>query len=147
MKHAKAKTKFIREIKFPVWKHGPQKSRDMKHKIQGSSREDGMWISRSFRSTTRGDFPHFSRRNGHVIRFSELVDLWVIKTKKPMSLCARSTSRSREQNTQHRSSSENMRRVRYFNVKITEFYDYQTRPTHLFETFRSCVQRFMDFFS
>ena len=35
----------------------------------------------------------------------------------------------------------------YFIVKIKEFYDYQTWPTHLFETFRSCVQRFMDFSS
>ena len=31
-----------------------------------------------------------------VIGFSALVDLWVIKMKKPMILCARSTSRSRE---------------------------------------------------
>ena len=34
----------------------------------------------------------------HTIAFSDLVDLWVIKMKKPMILCARSTSRSREQN-------------------------------------------------
>ena len=30
----------------------------------------------------------------HVIGFSDLVDLWVIKIKKPMILCARSTRRS-----------------------------------------------------
>ena len=35
----------------------------------------------------------------HVIGFSDLVDLWVIKIKKPMILCARSTSRSSEQST------------------------------------------------
>ena len=36
----------------------------------------------------------------HVIQFSDLVDLWVIKVKKPMILCARSTSTSREHKTQ-----------------------------------------------
>ena len=38
-----------------------------------------------------------------VIRLSDLVDLWVIRIKKPMILWARSTSRSREQsmNTDH----------------------------------------------
>ena len=35
----------------------------------------------------------------HVIGFSDLVDLWVIKIKNPMILCARSTSRSSEQST------------------------------------------------
>ena len=42
----------------------------------------------------------------HVIRFSDLGDLWVIRIKKPMILCARSTSRSREHSTKCRSSSE-----------------------------------------
>ena len=42
----------------------------------------------------------------HVTGFSDLVDLWVIKSKKPMILCARSTSRSREQSTKGRSRSE-----------------------------------------
>ena len=32
----------------------------------------------------------------HVIGFSDLVDLWVIKIKKPMILCARSTPRTRD---------------------------------------------------
>ena len=32
----------------------------------------------------------------HVIRFSNLVALWVIKIKKPMILCARTTSSARE---------------------------------------------------
>ena len=50
----------------------------------------------------------------HMIGFSDLVDLWVIGTKKPMILCARSTSRSREQNTKRRSSSENMWKVCLF---------------------------------
>ena len=43
--------------------------------------------------------------------FSDLVDLWVIKIKKPMILCARSTSRSREQNAKRRSRSENKRKA------------------------------------
>ena len=50
----------------------------------------------------------------HTIAFSDLVDLWVIKMKKPMILCARSTSRSREQSTKRRSRSENMWKVCYF---------------------------------
>ena len=46
---------------------------------------------------------HFARD-----RFFDLVDLWVIQIKKAMILCARSTSRSREQNTKRTSYSENM---------------------------------------
>ena len=49
-------------------------------------------------------------RDVHVIGFSDLVDLWVIKIKKPMILCARSTSRSNEQSTKRRSRSENVRK-------------------------------------
>ena len=37
-----------------------------------------------------------ARFSFHVIGFSDPVDLWVIKIKKPMILCARSTSRSSE---------------------------------------------------
>ena len=39
----------------------------------------------------------------HKIRFSDLVDLWVIKKKKSMILCARSTWRLSEQSTKCRS--------------------------------------------
>ena len=47
-----------------------------------------------------------------MIGFSDLVDLWVIKIKKPMILCARSKeSRSRERSTKRRSRSESMRKV------------------------------------
>ena len=55
-----------------------------------------------------------------------LVDLWVIKIKKPMILCAHSTSRSSEQS---------MKWKRFFKilVKITRLYDYQTRQTHFGE--------------
>ena len=42
---------------------------------------------------------------------SDLVDLWVIKIKKNLILCARTTSRSREQSRKRKSSSENMRKV------------------------------------
>ena len=48
------------------------------------------------------------------IGFSDLLELWVITIKKPMILCARNTSRSREQSTKRRSSSENMRKVCLF---------------------------------
>ena len=50
----------------------------------------------------------------HVIGFSDLVDLWVIKIRKPMILCARRMSRSREQSKKRRSRSENMRKVCLF---------------------------------
>ena len=50
----------------------------------------------------------FAKRN-HVMEVSDLVGLWVIKIKKPMILCARGTSRSREPSTKRRSSSENLR--------------------------------------
>ena len=54
----------------------------------------------------------------HLIGFSDLVGLWVIKIKKPMILCARSTPRSREQSTKR---SENTWRFVYSIVKITRF--------------------------
>ena len=50
----------------------------------------------------------------HMIGFSDLIDLWVIKIKKPMILCARTTLRSREQSTKCRSPSENMWKVCLF---------------------------------
>ena len=52
--------------------------------------------------------PDFCSDHNHVIGFSDLVDLWVIKIKKPMILCAHSTSRPSEQSTKRRSRSENM---------------------------------------
>ena len=57
----------------------------------------------------------------YVVGFADFVDLWVIKIKQTMILRARSTSRSREQNTKCWSRSENV---------MTRLYDYQTRPTH-----------------
>ena len=72
----------------------------------------------------------------HGIRFSDLVDLWVIKIRKPMILCARSTSRSREQSTKHRSRSENVRKfclsynIVRIRVRIRRLYHYQTWQTH-----------------
>ena len=50
----------------------------------------------------------------HVIGYSDLVELWVTKIKKRIILCARSTSRSREQSTKGRSRRENMRKVCLF---------------------------------
>ena len=50
----------------------------------------------------------------HVIGFSDLTDLWVIKIKKPMILCTRCTSRSRDQSTKRRSRSENIWKVCLF---------------------------------
>ena len=48
------------------------------------------------------------------VGLSDLVDLWVTTIKKPMILCARSASRSREQSTKRRSHSENTREVCLF---------------------------------
>ena len=59
--------------------------------------------------STDTDAPTWHRRS-HVTG----VHLWVIETKKPMILCARSTSRSREQSKKHRWSSENMWKVCLF---------------------------------
>ena len=57
---------------------------------------------------------------------SDLVDLWVIKNKKPRILYACSTSRSREQSTKRRSCSENMWKVCLFFSQNKNIYDYQT---------------------
>ena len=56
--------------------------------------------------TDRKHFSGFSKYD-HVIGFLDLIDLWVIKIKKPMILCTRSTSRSSDLNTKCRSSSKN----------------------------------------
>ena len=81
----------------------------------------------------------------HVIGFSDLVELQVIKIKKPVILCARSTSRSSEQRKKHRSSNERMLKSVYSVVKITRLYDYQTQQTRFWRTSRG-VQRLMGFF-
>ena len=49
-----------------------------------------------------------------------------------MILCARSTSRSRDQSTKHRSRSEKMRYVCLFYGQKARLHDYQTWPTHKF---------------
>ena len=54
----------------------------------------------------------------HVTRFSDLVELWVIKIKMPMILCARSTLRSCELSTKRRSRGENTRKVCLFYSRI-----------------------------
>ena len=68
--------------------------------------------------------------------FSDLVDLWVVKIKKSMILCARSTWRSSEQakRIENASAKRIMQRERekfvYSLVKITRLTDYQTWRTH-----------------
>ena len=82
-----------------------------------------------------------------MIWFSDLVDLWVIKIKKRMILCARSTSRSREQSKKRRSCSKNMGKV-YFTVKLTRLLDYQTCRHFFVEKFtRSAMVCGLFFFS
>ena len=75
----------------------------------------------------------------------ETVDLWVIKIfKKPMILCARSTSRSSEQCKKRRSRSENKRKVCLFynqNNKIV----WLSNSRHMFLKNSPGAQRFVGF--
>ena len=74
------------------------------------------------------------------VTLKERVDLWVIKIKKPMILCARSTSRSREQSTC--SAAEHAIRLFILHqtkIKITSLYDYQTWQTTFLCTRRAKV--------
>ena len=81
----------------------------------------------------------------HVIGFSDLVDLWVIKIQKPMILCRRSTSClvTRARNTDHTVRTCEM--FVYLIVNRTRLYDYQTRRTHFVRNLR-VTQRFVGFF-
>ena len=76
----------------------------------------------------------------HVIIFSDLTDLWVIKVrKKPMILCACSImSTSCEQSMECRPSSKNVWKFCLFYVQNNK--DYQTWPTHLFEKLVKCAK-------
>ena len=83
--------------------------------------ERGMWIVSSLPVSSYtggcsyGNALFCTRAVIHMIGFSDLVDFWVMKVKKkPMILCARSMSRSREQRTKCRSSSENTWKVCLF---------------------------------
>ena len=60
-----------------------------------------------------------SLNSNHVIGFSDLVDLWVIKIKKLMILCAPSTSKSREQSTKRPYHTTRVRERVFSIVKIT----------------------------
>ena len=60
---------------------------------------------------------HSSNFTIRAIGFSDLVELWVITTKEPMILCARSTSRSHEQST----ISRTCERFVYWTVKIARY--------------------------
>ena len=81
----------------------------------------------------------------HLIGFSDLVDLWVIKIKKPMILCACSTSRSSEQSTKNTDHTVRVcERFVYSVVKITRLYDYQTWKTRFWRNSRG-AQRFVGF--
>ena len=76
----------------------------------------------------------------HVIIFSDLTDLWVIKVKKkPMILCSCSImSTSCEQSMECRPSSKNVWKFCLFYVQNNK--DYQTWPTHLFEKLVKCAK-------
>ena len=72
----------------------------------------------------------------HVIGFYDLWDLWVIKMKKPVIICARSTPRSREQST----AAGRCEMFVYSIGKVTRFYYYQTWLINLFEKFTRCAK-------
>ena len=79
----------------------------------------------------------------HVIEISDLVDLWVIKIKKSMILCALSTSRSSNRARNAHEAARTYESFVYSTVKITRLYDYKTWPTHLFEKFTGEVRKGM----
>ena len=54
------------------------------------------------------------------------IDLWVIKIKKPMILCARSTSTTSKQNTKGDQAARTCERFVYSVVKITRLCDWNT---------------------
>ena len=96
-----------------------------------------------FRSRVRDKSISLFATRIYVIGFFDLIDFWVIKIKKPMILCARSTSRSREQYHAARTC----KRFVYSVVKITRLYDCQTWPTHFLEKFTRCAKVCGSFFS
>ena len=75
-----------------------------------------------------------------VIGLSDLIDLWVIKIKKPMILCARSTSRSREQSTKRRSRSESMLTVCLFYNQNNKIVWLSNMADTFLEKFTSCAK-------
>ena len=63
------------------------------------------------------------------------------RDKKFRILCARSMSRSREQSTKRKSSSENMRKVSvYSTLKITRLYDYIKLDTFVLKKLTRCAK-------
>ena len=84
----------------------------------------------------RGHFEtKYVKQPYHVIGFSDLIDLWVIKIKKPMILCVRSTSSTKRRSCE---------RFDHSITKITRLYDYQTWQTHFLRSSRG-AQRFVGF--
>ena len=79
----------------------------------------------------------------HVIGSSDPVDVWVIKIKKPMILCASSTSRSREQSTKRRSHSENVQCVWLSNMADTFFWENHEVRKGLWAFFLDCTLRML----
>ena len=83
----------------------------------------------------------------HVTRFSDLVDLWVIKIKKSQWSFAHVVHRdqvNRARNTDD--AARTCERFVYSTVKITRLHDYQTWQTHFSRNSRG-AQRFVGFFS
>ena len=75
----------------------------------------------------------------HVVRFFNLVDLWVTKIKKPMILCVCSMSRSNEECTKHTHTATTCKRWVYSIAKITIVRLSNLAETFL-EKFRRCAK-------
>ena len=85
---------------------------------------------------------HSSNFTIRAIGFSDLVELWVITTKEPMILCARSTSRSKW--TEH--DIENVWKVCLLNSENSKIYYFQTRRTHCWRNLQVAQRLWFSFF-
>ena len=78
--------------------------------------------------------------NIHVIRFTNLADLWVKIKEKPVILCAHSMLRSCEQRMKCRSCSENMQKVCLFHSQNNKIVWLSNMADTFFEKFMRCAK-------
>ena len=105
------------------------------------------WSILSSSQCDNSENQHEVNNNTHVVGISDLIDLWVIKIKKPIILSTHSTLRSSEQSTKCRSRSKNMQRFVYSIVKITVFYDNILNMADTCLRNSRGLQRYVGFFS
>ena len=73
-------------------------------------------------------------RNYHVIGISDLLELWVIKIKIPMILCARSNV-DIKWTEQEMQITQREHAKGFYSIVKTRLHDYQTWPTHFWEIY------------